>query len=159
MNFFKLVLAMSIVLGFAGSAAALDSTILSVQRTDGAEVEFNLDQLEALEPYTLITHTVWTDGPQQFTGVRLTTLFEAAGVKQGATIKAMALNDYAVELPWSDIRKYPVIVAYQLNGEYMPIRDRGPLWIIYPQDDYPKLRGSGVQAKMIWQLNSLQAVQ
>lgn len=159
MKIAKLMLVLSFMLGFASSAAAQGSTILSVQSADGIKVDFDLARLEALEPFTFVTHTIWTDGPQRFTGVRPITLFAAAGVAPGAAIKATALNDYEVELPWSDIQDYPVIIAYRHDGEYMTVRENGPLWVIYPQDDYPELRGRGIESKMIWQLRSLQVLQ
>ena len=148
-----------LAVGAVAPATAKGPTILSVQGLDGTVAEFDLAQLEALEPLTIVTHTKWTNGPQTFVGVRVSTLMEAAGVAPGNSVHAVALNDYHVELPSADFSEYPVIVAYRHNGEYMPVRDKGPLWIVYPQDDFRTLRTFATEAKMIWQLRQLKVVE
>ena len=52
----------------------------------------------------------------------------------GRRVSVVALNDYASEIPVEDFSKYKVILALKRNGEYMPVRDKGPLFIVYPYD-------------------------
>jgi hypothetical protein len=155
MNAIGRLMALCLLLGTALPIAAEEPIILTVHRADGVEVEFDFAQIEAMEPTTIVTHTKWTDGLQHFTGVRLSTLLEAAGAAPASTVQAVALNDYAVEIPWTDAQDFPVIVAYRRNGERMVVRDKGPLWIIYPQDDFEILRTWETESKMIWQLRQL----
>ena len=135
-------------------AHAQGRTILTLSGPDGISRDYDLAALEAMESTTLRTHTSWTDGPQSFTGVRASTLL-AALLEQGTRVEAVALNDYKSTLPLQDLRDYPVIIAYKRNGEYMTVRDKGPLWIIYPQDDHPLLRSLETDQKMAWQLRRL----
>jgi hypothetical protein len=116
--------------------------------------EFTLPSLEALGALSVRTATPWTDGVQEFTGVRLRDLLAAVGA-QGRTLAMTALNDYTVEIPAADARSYDVIVAYRRNGAAMSVRDRGPLWIIYPLDHHAELRDAEHQARMIWQLRRI----
>jgi hypothetical protein len=116
--------------------------------------EFTLPSLEALGTYSVRTSTPWTDGVQEFTGVRLRDLLAAVGA-QGGTLAMTALNDYTVEIPAADASAYDVIVAYRRNGAAMPVRDKGPLWIIYPLDQHAELRNAEHQARMIWQLRRI----
>ena len=37
----------------------------------------------------------------------------------------------------------------------MPVRDKGPLWAVYPLDGHPELNNEGTHAKMIWQVRRL----
>jgi hypothetical protein len=69
-----------------------------------------------------------------------------------------ALNDYAVEIPVTDAESFSVLVAYAQNGERMAVRDRGPLWIIYPLDSRRELQNPVIHARMIWQLKSIAVV-
>mgnify|MGYP002138113442 CR=1 FL=1 len=48
-----------------------------------------------------------------------------------------------------------VIIADRRNGALMPIRDKGPLWIIYPLSNQSELDGESTYSKMIWQLKQL----
>ena len=133
---------------------ARDNIVLTVTDPGGASVDYDLAALEALDSTDLLTHTSWTDGLQRFTGVRASLLLEALN-QPGSSVRALALNDYEMRMSVKDLTGYPVIIAYKRNGEYMAIRDKGPLWIIFPQDDNPELTGLETDQKMVWQLRRL----
>jgi hypothetical protein len=48
-----------------------------------------------------------------------------------------------------------VILAYRMNGEALRVRDKGPLWVVYPQDDFRALRTKEVQGKWAWQVKEI----
>ncbi len=128
----------------------------SIAVTNSAE-GLALDQaaLDALPQTSVQTETPWTDGMVEFSGVSLKDLLHFAGAK-GQTLIATALNDYAVEIPVSDADNPHVIIAMRKNGALMPVRDKGPLWIIYPLSDEPALQNETTNARMIWQLDRLE---
>jgi hypothetical protein len=37
----------------------------------------------------------------------------------------------------------------------MTMRDKGPLWIVYPRDDYSVLHDARYDSRWVWQLNKL----
>lgn len=125
------------------------------EHNKGDMAEFDLPMLEKLGGAKLTTSTAWTDGTPTFEGVQISKLMERVGAT-GKTVVAVALNDYKVEIPVDDFTRYPVILAYKMNGEYLKIRDKGPLWIIYPQDEFPALKTKQTQAKWVWQVKALQ---
>jgi len=123
----------------------------------GQPVTVQLDEamLAALPQATFTTTTIWTDGPQQFTGVPLAALLAATGMT-GRAILARAINDYSVEIP---VEKWPAdgpIVAYLRNGKPMSVREKGPLWIVYPYDTRSDYRSEVVYSRSIWQLDRLE---
>ena len=87
-------------------------------------------------------------------GVLLSDLMERVGAT-GTTAVAVALNDYKVDIPAEDFTNYPVILAYRMDGDLLKIRDKGPLWIVYPQDDFPDLKTKQTQAKWVWQVKEI----
>jgi hypothetical protein len=128
----------------------------NIRNTNGEGVaEFDRAMLERLGTTTLQTSTKWTEGRPFFEGVTARALLEAVGAR-GRTIRAVALNDYVVEIPFSDFRDYPVILALQMDGKYMRVRDKGPIWIIYPHEQYEELQDIEVQDRWIWQLKHLE---
>ncbi len=125
-----------------------------------ANVTYTLTAGASELPRVLITtHTPWTEGVQEFSGITLKTLLEAAGLDEKtirqSKIKARALNDYEVEIPGQDAYDYNVLVADQMNGEVMPITDFGPFWIVYPRDDNTELQDSRFDQRWAWQLSEL----
>jgi hypothetical protein len=68
------------------------------------------------------------------------------------------LNDYFVIVPAADARTWPVIVATRRDGAPMSIRDKGPLWLIYPMDTVASLRTEAIYARSAWQLARITVV-
>jgi hypothetical protein len=119
-----------------------------------ARARFDMAMLEGLGVTTTKTTTAWTSGQQVFEGVRMQTLLERVGAF-GDQVEVVALNDYKVEIPVSDFGRWPVILAYRMNGEALRVRDKGPLWVVYPQDDFRALRTKEVQGKWAWQVKEI----
>ena len=117
----------------------------------GQTIELDLAGLEALGLTTIETSTIWTEGKQVFEGVELAALIKALGISSG-TISAVALNDYAVEIPVSDAVQGGPILAIKRNSVPMSVRDKGPVWVIYPYDSSAKYRTEVVYSRSIWQL-------
>ena len=128
----------------------------AIAKTNGPGVaRFDLEMLKALDKRSFETSTNWTKGKQTFEGVRGKALAEAVGAS-GTMAKAVALNDYRVEIPLEDFTSDKLIVAYQLNGAAMSVRDKGPLWVMYDFDSDGELRSERYMNRSIWQLRSLE---
>ncbi|NIY99041.1 oxidoreductase [Salipiger sp. HF18] len=124
------------------------------QTNIGDTAEFDYDMIAALPVTVVVTSTPWTDGPTEFTGAALADLLDAVGA-QGSVIKAVALNGYIVNIPLVDARETGATIAYLRDGKRMTVRNKGPLWIIYPFDNL-----TGDQDvyfnRAIWQLRYLE---
>jgi hypothetical protein len=120
----------------------------------GKAAHFDRALFESLPQASVTTATPWTEGKIVFEGVFLKELLDAVGAN-GSKLTAVALNDYQAVLPREDWQAYDVLIAIKMNGEYMRIRDMGPLWIIYPLDDAPSWALSGFHARMVWQLREI----
>ncbi len=127
--------------------------ILTVTDPAGGSWAFDRAMIEALGWQTITTVTPFTEGPQEFAGIPLSVLAEATGA-QGATVQAVAINDYMAEIPATHMTDHGVFLALDHNGAPMRVRDRGPVWIIYPADtvDDPVNRFDSL---MVWQLREL----
>jgi hypothetical protein len=115
---------------------------------------FDRQMLEALGLERLRTSSPWTDGVPEFEGVPARAVMQAVGAR-GERVVASALNDYQVDIPLQDFEDYPVLLALRMDGQELTVRDRGPIWIVYPRDDYPELRNERVNARWVWQLSGL----
>lgn len=123
----------------------------------GDAAQFDRAMLEALGSTVIETTTIWTDGVQRFRGVSLATLIDALGISSG-TLRAVAVNDYMIEIPVTDAVEGGPIIAYELNGEPMSLRNKGPLWIVYPYDKSDEYLSEVIYARSIWQLDRIEAV-
>jgi hypothetical protein len=129
--------------------------ILTVSDRAGDTVaRFDRAMLEALPQTTVATSTDWTDGQPVFTGPLARDVLAAAGVS-GTIVDAGALNDYHVTFPAADFADWDVILAMTMDGTPLSVRDKGPIWIVYPRDDNPGLANPEVNSRWVWQLQSL----
>lgn len=146
----------ALCLGSPALAASDDQVILTISGL-GEKIEYTLDDLKAMESSSFSTSTIWSDGVMTFTGVPLHTLLARLGVTDGRLL-LKAINDYAVEVPVSDGIEGGPILAYLLDGKEMSIRDKGPLWLIYPYDQNPDYRSEVIYSRSIWQLDRIEVL-
>ncbi|WP_435231149.1 molybdopterin-dependent oxidoreductase [Pseudopelagicola sp. nBUS_20] len=116
--------------------------------------KFDIEMLRALPLVSFSTTTVWTNGRQRFTGVPLAALLDSVGTS-GKTVEAWAINDYFTDFDLETLDNNVPIIAYELNGEPMSRRDKGPLWIVYPYDSSPDYQSDLIFSRSIWQLDRL----
>ena len=127
----------------------------NIQNTneDGKAV-FDIASLEKLGMVSFQTTSPWYNGRPTFTGVPLQKLMDYVGAK-GSIVKVTALNDYTTVIPLNDFKKYNVILALKINGEYMRIRDKGPLFVVYPYDSLPELNNQIFYSRSAWQVSKM----
>lgn len=150
------VLAATPMMGSASETTPVGPVLLQLEvlGVEDATLQLDLSTLHAMPSVTFETATIWTDGLQQFTGVSLATLIQELGVNDGV-LEAYAINAYVVEIPVSDAVEGGPIVAYERNGKEMSVRDKGPLWIVYPYDSDPAYRNEAIYSRSIWQLERI----
>lgn len=150
----------------AGRARALDAPagapVLTLHgrvrnTNDGKRAHFDMAMLAALPQITFRTRTPWYTQPRQFTGPLLRDVLSASGA-QGSSLRLLALNDYQVEMPMDDPMRYDVIIARLLDDKPMAVRDKGPLFIMYPFDAQPELRSAVYYGRSAWQLRTIEVL-
>ena len=138
----------------SGKPILVVSGNIAQANADG-EARFDRDMLEALGTVTFETTTPWDKERVRYEGVPLGRLLDRIGAS-GSRLVAVALNDYSAELPVEDARRYDVILALRRNGEYMPVQNRGPLFIVYNFDSDPELKSQKFYSRSVWQVARLE---
>lgn len=126
-----------------------------ITRTNRANTAiFDRPMLEALGISSIDTKTPWYAGQVHFEGVKMEDLMQQVGAT-GQTVTAVALNDYSSEIPFSDFSRYGVLLALKRGGAYMPVSDKGPLFIVYPYDSSPDLQSQKFYSRSAWQVSRM----
>lgn len=134
------------------STAWAESAILTLTgAVEGGHVEVSRADLDAMTWYEVATTTTVTDGQPVFRGVLVRDILARAGAS-GETVTAMALNDYQIDIPFSDFYDFDVLAALYMDGTALTPRDKGPVWIVYPRDNHRVLADIRYDMRWVWQL-------
>ena len=123
----------------------------------GEQADFDMAMLAALPQHSFTTQTPWYKGKKKFSGPLLRDVLDAAGAR-GTSLKAVALNNFKVEIPLADTRQFPMLLARLMDDQPMPVRDKGPLFITYPFDADPALRSMRFYNRSVWQLRAIEVL-
>lgn len=134
-------------------------TLLTITGLDpgahpGGELAFDLTMLKALPQATIKTSSIWTEGLHSFSGVPMAALADYLHIGD-ATVRLHAINDYSVEMPLDETEDNAPVLAYEMDGAPMPVRDKGPIWIIYPYDAGAEYRSDTIYSRSVWQLDRI----
>ena len=148
----------------AVSALALDAptgpvvlTVFSRLRDGrpGNPVQFDMAMLERLPQTAYSTRTPWYGQACKFSGPLLRDVLSCAGLR-GSQLRLEALNAYRVDIPFDDVLQHDVLLARLLDDKPMAVRDKGPLFVIYPFEQHAALRNAVYHSRCVWQLRSIE---
>ncbi|MEI2385240.1 molybdopterin-dependent oxidoreductase [Breoghania sp. JC706] len=130
----------------------------NIERTNrGDAAHFDLAMLEALPGRTARVETPWTNGTVAFEGPLLRAVLDHVGA-QGEKLVIRALNDYSAEVPLSDARDFDTILALKKDGKHMSVREKGPIFLIYPFDKNPELYNEKYFVRSVWQIKEIEVM-
>jgi hypothetical protein len=162
----RLAIACLALFGAAGLASAdtipapKDPVILTVtgkvtNRNSAEGAAFDAQMLQALPSRVTVTNTPWYPEKTRFEGPIGAALLDLVGAN-GTMLRVTALNDYVVEIPVADFRKWPVILATKIDGKPISVREKGPIFVIYPFDQEPSLYNELYFGRSAWQLKTIE---
>jgi hypothetical protein len=132
----------------------IDGAVRVTNNAAHTAYHFTEAQLLKLPAHSISTSTAWTPRTT-FTGPLLSDVLKAVGA-YGSEIEIHTLDDYVCDVPVADAGRYGVVLAYAMNGQRLKVSDYGPLFLIYPRDQYPQeLTGAAGDAKFAWQIKSM----
>ncbi|SBS31059.1 hypothetical protein MAQ5080_01842 [Marinomonas aquimarina] len=118
------------------------------------QAQFDFAMLKQLPAYEITTQTPWEEGVHHYVGFDPSDLLEQLEA-DGNVIRLTAFNQYITEVPLTDFEELGAIIAYQMDGADIPVRNKGPLMVIYDFDQYPELRNETYYGRSIWQIQSM----
>lgn len=133
----------------------LEVTGLVSNTNSGAAADFDMAMLDGLGSTVTVTTTPWYSGAKSFSGPLGRDLLQAVGAT-GTQLKVTALNDYVTIIPISDFEDYDVILATRLDDTLMSVREKGPIFVIYPFDQQPSLNNETYYGRSAWQVKSIE---
>jgi hypothetical protein len=150
----SILLSLSAVTAQAGSdPEVLLQARIAAPDSEPRSVAYARADLEALPQVQFTTATPWTTGAETFSGPSLHSVLADAGVTaRSGTMILRASNDYFIEVPLEAMEPDVPIVATRRDGQPFSLREKGPLWILYPFDADETYRTDLALSRSVWQL-------
>ena len=147
----------------AGDAVPVpsDKVVLTVdgkinQHNSGNTLQFDMATLESIGLVKYDVNDPFVKVKIDYSGVLLSQLLKIAGISPDATtITLHALDDYSVDMDIADAEKWPVMLATQADGAYMPVDKNGPIISVFPYDDFSEIDHLTYDALWVWSLDSI----
>ncbi|WP_235040177.1 molybdopterin-dependent oxidoreductase [Vreelandella profundi] len=117
----------------------------------GHEVQLDFATLEALPQYEFATNTPWTAGVNYYRGPLMRDLLSHLNA-DAESVHIAAMDGYEADIPVSDFEEHDVILALTKDGAAIPVRELGPLWILYPFDQDETLLSEKMRFRSVWQV-------
>lgn len=158
----KLKNAAAILALIASAVSAQAETILTITGKSllgqGKTVELSMQDIKAMPQAKLLSKNDYTEKEVLFEGPLVRDALSGFSFDANSVVRATAANDYFVDIPASEFLDYRVVLAVTMDGKEMSLRDKGPIWIIYPVEEFstdstPSI--AVVNHRLIWQLISL----
>ena len=122
----------------------------------GETAVFDLEMLEGLEKGVISTTNPWMAGTNDFSGPYLSALLKAVGATGSNPLVVTALNDFVGSVPQDDISRFGLILATRKNGRPLKVRDKGPLFVVYPFLQKPEIFDEVHFCRSVWQIKSIE---
>lgn len=118
------------------------------------ELTLTLEDLKTIGMSSFKTTSTWNANQAHFEGPLVRDVLARAAAK-GASVTAIASNNFKVAIPVSEFSEFDVIIAVRVDGEPITRRQKGPARIVYPRDDYPDDIGISRDSYWVWNLIEL----
>jgi hypothetical protein len=123
------------------------------QKNVGETLQFDMATLESIGLVQYKVNDPFEKKSIVYSGVLLSELLKVAGADKAATtLKLWALDDYSTDMKVSDANKWPVLIATQADGVYMPVNKKGPLISVFPFDDFSEIDHLTYDNQWLWAL-------
>jgi hypothetical protein len=113
--------------------------------------------LDAMASRTTTAETPWFDKVHTFEGPLLSAVLDAARA-EGKALRVRAINGYEAIIPMEDVERYPIILATRIDGKVLSVRDKGPVFVIYPFDTSPELYNEVYYTRSVWQVETMEVL-
>ncbi len=121
------------------------------------EQQFSLMQIENMPAFQTKIKTHW-GAEGTFVGVNFIDLLRRAGIDTFTRVFARASNDYKVTISSDDAGIDQALLAYRIDDTILALNDKGPYWLIWPEQAEGLLTGEDSGTKWVWSVVEIRKV-
>lgn len=133
-------------------SAWADDPVATLVRADGGRIALSAADLEAIGMVELTSRLIGeAPEPHRVRGPLLRDVLARYGIDTDE-VTVTAIDRYEADLPTADFERYAVILAIEVDGSRIGVRDKGPARIVYPMGDHAELNTPLHEGRSVWQV-------
>lgn len=132
--------------------------LLSGQGLNGLEHQrLSIKELEShFQLYQTKIYNPWEKQSAVYRGIWLNDLVVKLASADVTEINFKAIDDYQISISKQEWQDFRILLVTQENGHYIPVANKGPLRIIYPDYDADKKEYEMNLYKWMWMINKIE---
>jgi len=121
------------------------SLVIQGQTSTGKPVILTWEQIRSLATTHVLTkephNTKDLSEVLDFRGMAISQLLDTVGVAPNVTeVTFVDFDSYRSTVQLADLKRYPIILAIERNKQPLPRTEGGPIYLVFPHTQYPKLQ-------------------
>ncbi len=123
---------------------------------EGAPKYITIKEIEKLGVISQNVYNPYEKRKDLYGGVLFDAFVKKYAKENVKSVTLIAIDDYRVTVPKSEWTSKRMILSTRMNGEYIPIRLKGPLRIVYPDFDHQKKEYQVNLSFWIWMIKKVE---
>ena len=119
-------------------------------------IKFTRADLEAMQQVEITTSNAFMDHPATFRGPSAYALIDQIGRAGANVVRLSSANEFFIDVDIAELADYGVILAIEVDDKRLTMRDRGPIWLMYPVDQFEELQNPSMNNRLIWHLQTIE---
>lgn len=140
-----------ILFSIGGALADEPSELMLSGKVENGQVVLTRDTIAALPQISLTEQHISMEKAATFRGPYLSDVLKLAKAN-GQEVTMTALDDYVATASMEEIEKYQPILAIEMDGKRLVVRDFGPFFVVWPFSEYSEVNTDLFHARAVWQL-------
>ncbi|SHO55029.1 hypothetical protein [Vibrio quintilis] len=105
---------------------------------------------------TLDLYNPWEKKTDKYTGFWMNDLIKKFAKPELKSLNIKAVDNYQVEFTAQDWTTFKILVATRVNNQYQPVRNKGPMRLIYANYDSSNVEHELTLTKWMWMIKTIE---
>lgn len=106
--------------------------------------------------HTVEVYNPWDKKTATYTGILISDLITKVGLPDIQEITIKAIDDYQIQITKNTWQEYRILLVTQENGQYIPVKNKGPLRIVFPDYDASQKEYELNLPLWMWMINRIE---
>lgn len=143
---------------YAADADAGDKMIsLSGALLEQIPKRMSVRQIEQLAPLAEVTmYDPWDKRTERYQGILMNEFVRKLGQPGIKELLLSAIDEYQVTFHENEWQQFRIMIVTRVNGEYLSVREKGPMKIIFPDYEMSNKSYELNRPKWLWMINRIE---